>query len=914
MKPLLLTSLFLLCLMPCKAQEKPIDAFEHDDAMWVVNIQADTPYHEAFWADFDVIKFGGDTIIDGETWKLVDLYRLPLDSVKTLQPKFDNIVLSTKSNACIRKDGNKVYTILSDILDSNGSPYIDMRLGSTIPGIRAGEPILLYDFDAVKGDTVSSIRDIVFESGEMEINGTERRYYTGRQQCLEGIGSEAGLFGPILVEILGDNNWLFLCTADGGELFRNFYGIKTKYCYDALFSPQNMIMRHKQAVWTMAKNDNGHIHSPYKITKDIPYVRVPGVDSNYCKLVTDNNYKTYCYRGENDTEGTLLYDFSLSEGDRFDNGVYSATVEKIDTIMNCGYERVRYQMSNGDCWIEGIGSIYGPLHTLQADGDGDVLLSCETDGMLYYKSPDYSLTESCGLHVNGSHNFMVPVDSLDIRPWAADFTVSFTIDFDSIKDNATTSLLGLRSREWDGTDKADRGTMWVDCINDNDTMYLSYGVRYFNDIVSDTVKLPAGFSGAHTVSLAHGTGHITESEDLYAYCLYWIGISLDGESLSDNIRTDYDVSDLWWRETSHFVIGGGLSDALPYCGTLYDFKYSGWPEINTVKPDVWWDFRSMTAEDVRDTYPGEGTLAGLQAMTGDFLSDEFIPVINKEYEGFDKDSTLTFYYGHGTLMVDNLTISIYAASDTSGLYEYTGGDIHYFDYILTDPEGKYFNALFDKCDLSEAYDVTDGIEAGDLFYGDGISNPGDTVIDVYYADGRKNIVTQHVSYSDFSIRGLHCSYWNDDRDIEGCISGSALSNNRYIQGLGWVTLFDGGHGAYHLRMLENGNKCLFANPMYATDNARRIIGGDGGSVADAKSSPASWHLPSTVASSELAITDNSGKPVCPDRVSVTSISGTVYRCAVRDDGTVDVSSLPQGFYLLTATCGDVTQTLKFIKK
>ena len=177
MKPLLLTSLFLLCLMPCKAQEKPIDAFEHDDAMWVVNIQADTPYHEAFWADFDVIKFGGDTIIDGETWKLVDLYRLPLDSVKTLQPKFDNIVLSTKSNACIRKDGNKVYTILSDILDSNGSPYIDMRLGSTIPGIRAGEPILLYDFDAVKGDTVSSIRDIVFESGEMEINGTERRYY-----------------------------------------------------------------------------------------------------------------------------------------------------------------------------------------------------------------------------------------------------------------------------------------------------------------------------------------------------------------------------------------------------------------------------------------------------------------------------------------------------------------------------------------------------------------------------------------------------------------------------------------------------------------------------------------------------------------------------------------------------------------
>ena len=153
----------------------------------------------------------------------------------------------------------------------------------------------------------------------------------------------------------------------------------------------------------------------------------------------------------------------------------------------------------------------------------------------------YSQTNG-GLHVDGSHNFIVPVDSLDIRPWAADFTVSFTIDFDSIKDNATTSLLGLRSREWDGTDKADRGTMWVDCINDNDTMYLSYGVRYFNGTVSDTMMLPAGFSGVHTVSLTHGTGHITESEDLYAYGAYWIGISLDGESLSDNIRTDYDVA------------------------------------------------------------------------------------------------------------------------------------------------------------------------------------------------------------------------------------------------------------------------------------------------------------------------------------------------------------------------------------
>ena len=538
-----------------------------------------------------------------------------------------------------------------------------------------------------------------------------------------------------------------------------------------------------------------------------------------------------------------------------------------------------------------------------------------------------------GLHVNGSHNFMVPVDSLDIRPWAADFTVSFTIDFDSIKDNATTSLLGLRSREWDGTDKADRGTLWVDCINENDTMYLKCGFRYFYGIGEDTIELPADFSGIHTVALTHGTSHI--AEDYIDRGNYSTKLFVDGKFVSDIRRP---VSDLWWRETSHFVIGGSLSDALPYSGMLYDFKYydatlneeqmassSDKENENYISPTCHWDFWDMTADEALDSYPNEGTMPGLQALTGDFLSDDFIPVINKDYEGFDKDSTLTFYYGNGYERGGTcLTIDIYAFSEATGLYENVYSTVYpYFDYILTDPEGKYFNALCDKCDLSEAYDVTDGIEAGDLFYGDSICNssmaslfccnPGDTVIDVYYADGRRNIVTQQVAYTYLWARGENCHNLDDDKDVENGISGSVYSNDRYIQGLGWVTLHYA-RDVYHLRMLENGNKCLFANPMYATDNARRIIGGDGGSVADAKSSPASWHLPSTVASSELAITDNSGKPVCPDRVSVTSISGTVYQCAVRDGGTVDVSSLPQGFYLLTATCGDVTQTLKFIKK
>ena len=540
----------------------------------------------------------------------------------------------------------------------------------------------------------------------------------------------------------------------------------------------------------------------------------------------------------------------------------------------------------------------------------------------------YSQTNG-GLHVDGSHNFMVPVDSLDIRPWAADFTVSFTIDFDSIKDNATTSLLGLRSREWDGTDKADRGTMWVDCINDNDTMYLKCGFRYFYGIGEDTIELPADFSGIHTVALTHGTSHI--AEDYIDRGNYSTKLFVDGKFVSDIRRP---VSDLWWRETSHFVIGGSLSDALPYSGMLYDFKYydatlneeqmassSDKENENYISPTCHWDFWDMTADEALDSYPNEGTMPGLQALTGDFLSDDFIPVINKDYEGFDKDSTLTFYVSYASGTVNELSMEAYTYSDSIGLW--SNVDFVNYNFLITDSDGKYFNAMSWKDDLSKAVDVTENVEVGQIFYGDSLSTGfwdyyysyPDSVIDIYYADGRKNIVTATVSHFDLVIYDYYCYYpYDEDKVVEHGVGGECFLNNRYIQGLGWINSSPEHGYSYNLRMLLNGNKCLFMNPVFKGDVAVWGCGSLPDSVEDAESSPASWHLLSAVVSSELVITDNSGKPVCPDRVSVTSISGTVYRCAVRDGGTVDVSSLPQGFYLLTATCGDVTQTLKFIKK
>ena len=545
-----------------------------------------------------------------------------------------------------------------------------------------------------------------------------------------------------------------------------------------------------------------------------------------------------------------------------------------------------------------------------------------------------------GLHVDGSRNFMVPVDSLDIRPWAADFTVSLTIDFDSIKDNATTSLLGLRSREWDGTDKADRGTLWVDCINDNDTMYLKCGFRYYSGMEQDSARLPC-LDGIHTLTIIHEVKQVLSDTEFvddnnYNICLY-----VDDNCISkiEDHERQNAISDLWWRETSHFVIGGSLSDALPYSGTLYDFRYydmalneeqvaSSLDEENGnyTAPACHWDFWDMTADDASDSYPGEGLISGLQALAGDFLSDAFIPAINKEYDDFDEDSTLCFYFSWATGLNNELFINEFRHSDEKGLWclEKKFG-MHLFNYLIMDRENRHFNGMNGDEDLISALDVSENIEIGDIFYGDLIESESycnffqgaDSVIDVYYADGRKNIVLKTVSNMSLQMYARYCNLVENELDVESGVNGGGYLNNRYIEGIGWVNNGSGYHWTAsntNLRMIKNGDKCMFANPLFNGYTAMNAWGGMPDSVEDSESSPASWHLPSTVAGSELAITDNSGKPVCPDRVSVTSISGAVYQCVVRDGGAVDVSSLPQGFYLLTATCSDVTQTLKFIKK
>ena len=385
------------------------------------------------------------------------------------------------------------------------------------------------------------------------------------------------------------------------------------------------------------------------------------------------------------------------------------------------------------------------------------------------------------------------------RP-ARGFAVSFTIDFDSIKDNATTSLLGLRSREWDGTDKADRGTMWVDCINENDTMYLKYGFRYYSGMEQNSAKL-LRLDGVHTLTIIHEVKQILSDTEFiddnnYSVCLY-----VDDNCISkiEDYERQNVVSDLWWRETSHFVIGGNLSDALPYSGMLYDFKYydmalnekqmaasSDKENENYTVPTCHWDFLNMTADEALDSYPNEGTMPGLQALTGDFLSDAFIPVINKDYEGFDKDSTLCFYYSWATGLNNELFINEFRYSNEKGLWclEKKFG-MHLFNYLIMDQENKHFNGMNGDEDLTSAFDVSKDIGIGDIFYGDLIESESycnffqgaDSVIDVYYADGHKNIVLKTVSNMSLQMYARYCNLVENELYVESGINVGVYLNN-----------------------------------------------------------------------------------------------------------------------------------------
>lgn len=124
----------------------------------------------------------------------------------------------------------------------------------------------------------------------------------------------------------------------------------------------------------------------------------------------------------------LLYDLSLGLGDTayFDQyHLYDhATVTHIDTILVSGFERRRLTLSNGDQWVQGIGSLVDPLRPIYPTPFGCGFSDMEFCGS-YLDDEDGPYTICLDMHV-GMDRMTVPSITVQRLPGSRSFMLEGT--------------------------------------------------------------------------------------------------------------------------------------------------------------------------------------------------------------------------------------------------------------------------------------------------------------------------------------------------------------------------------------------------------------------------------------------------------------------------------------------------------
>lgn len=90
-----------------------------------------------------------------------------------------------------------------------------------------------------------------------------------------------------------------------------------------------------------------------------------------------------------------LYDFNIEKGDSvysfFDFSSFQLNVTSVIVKVILGVDRKHFYLSNDILWIEGIGSLDGPLEPFGKLKNGFRELMCvHEDGVLIYQNPNYS--------------------------------------------------------------------------------------------------------------------------------------------------------------------------------------------------------------------------------------------------------------------------------------------------------------------------------------------------------------------------------------------------------------------------------------------------------------------------------------------------------------------------------------------
>lgn len=413
MKQFLLFCFYLTTLLAI-GQTSVYHPFPDNNAVWNFHFQANC-FSMGDGNDYYSINFSGDTLINSQTY-----HKLTTPFVETYSTGSCSGTLTGYKGA-IRQDitAKKVFIV---------------------PPTETTEE-LLYDFNMQVGDTVKGYIATIYPPADTVISidsvlvGSTYRKRWNINNCyniyiIEGVGSTYGLL-EISPDCMFDHaDYSLTCFQQNG---RPLYPDTITNCEPILSMPIINHFDNPDSKWYVAKTyPGGNQEDPYFVATTTTVYGFKGdtiINSEkWLKIYStpdplfQNNLK---YRGLIRTEDNkvfymdtlyqldTLYDFNLNVGDNAFFNLYGGTqptwvkVIETDSIqLNNGayYKRLKFEDPQiitpfyylKGVWIEGIGSIHGPLFTnspimFSSEQPDSLILACSfSDNQYVWQHPSYS--------------------------------------------------------------------------------------------------------------------------------------------------------------------------------------------------------------------------------------------------------------------------------------------------------------------------------------------------------------------------------------------------------------------------------------------------------------------------------------------------------------------------------------------
>ena len=152
--------------------------------------------------------------------------------------------------------------------------------------------------------------------------------------------------------------------------------------YEAPYSPVTKQLRE----WIDGDTIVGDVRYWKHYREDVAYQSTE--TQTYRQLLREDGQKVYAKSMDNEAEETLLYDFGIGVGERFNDLL---TVDGTDVV--CAYGSNLKRIDFGQVkWVEGVGSSHSlsnPYGQMLSDGITRRLLECRVDGQCIFTQQDF---------------------------------------------------------------------------------------------------------------------------------------------------------------------------------------------------------------------------------------------------------------------------------------------------------------------------------------------------------------------------------------------------------------------------------------------------------------------------------------------------------------------------------------------